>query len=66
MSQRVSDATGRDWLRRVRCEISLSLATDVKDAAEPEGDAAKLTPMNVLVTPKTTRHRSKKMDVGKR
>jgi hypothetical protein len=46
--------------------MTLSLATDVKGAAESEGDVTELTPMNVLVTPKTTRHSSKKMAVGKR
>jgi hypothetical protein len=46
--------------------VTLSLATGVKDAAGSEGDATELTPMNVLVTPRTSRHSSKNMAVGKR
>jgi hypothetical protein len=34
--------------------MTLALATNTKDAAESEGDATALTPMNV-VTPKTIR-----------
>jgi hypothetical protein len=45
--------------------MTLRLTTNVKDTAESEGDAAELTPINV-VTPRTTRRGSKKLYVGKR
>jgi hypothetical protein len=36
------------------------------DTADSEGVAAELTPANVVVTPRTTRHSSNKLSVGKR
>jgi hypothetical protein len=46
--------------------MTLALATNTKDAAESEGDATALSPMNVVVTPKTIRPSSNKLAVGKR
>jgi hypothetical protein len=46
--------------------MTLTLVTNTKDAAESEGDATELTPMNVVLTPKTSRPSSKKLAVGKR
>jgi hypothetical protein len=45
--------------------MSLTLATNTKDAAESESDATELTPMNVVVNPKTIRPSGKKLAVGK-
>jgi hypothetical protein len=45
--------------------MTLSLATNVKGAAEPEGDITELTPMSVVVNPRTTRPSSKQLAVGK-
>jgi hypothetical protein len=39
--------------------MTLSLALNVRDAAESEGDTTELTPMNVVVTFRTTRHSNK-------
>jgi hypothetical protein len=46
--------------------MTLTLATNTKDAAESEGDTTELTPMSFVVTPKTSRPSSKKLAVGKK
>jgi hypothetical protein len=46
--------------------VTLSLASTMKEEAALEGDLTELTPMNVVVTPRTTRASSKKLAVGKR
>jgi hypothetical protein len=45
--------------------MNLSLATNVKGAAESEGDVTELTPMSVFVNART-RPSSKQLAVGKR
>jgi hypothetical protein len=46
--------------------MTLSLATNVKHTAESGDDVTELTPMNVVVTPRSTRSSSKTLTVGKR